>query len=445
MSNQNLLSQSYNQIINQVMQGQNQNFQMLAQPIDFSWPVAPTGQMSPEAYQLVSIMPQWSDVAAYSASSSTFFSAYNNIFAHVTFKVSPEKQNDLNQLQNQWQVALNAINGATTEASTAYETAKQNGGAVFSAMYPDITAWLAGPGSAYQNKINNLTETAKALGNQYKELSEALLVGKDELVAAMKATKEPTGSPGSQPSPPGWTKVPNSAGDLEWQPSFNIGTTGQDWRAQLTSGTQGAFTVNLDAGKSDTSFDHSWAGGSASYGNFFWGINGGGGWEKWDLSESDAGVQASISVKSSTIVPITPGVWYDGGFMKDLARNTSGSGATIEQGWQVNGGQGSNSLFGQYGILSTVVTGLVVVYQPSFKITMNSSTFSQYKEKFDASGGLRIGPFTFGGHGGHESTYTHSTSNGTTYEGGSTSTDPLIIGMTVAFPGVEEVMPAKSN
>jgi hypothetical protein len=66
---------------------------------------------------------------------------------------------------------------------------------------------------------------------------------------------------------------------------------------------------------------------------------------------------------------------------------------------------------------------------------MSSSTYQQNYQKFEASGGFRIGPFSFGGSGGHESEYIHSTSGTNTFEGESTSDNPLIIGVIVAFPG----------
>ena len=79
-----------------------------------------------------------------------------------------------------------------------------------------------------------------------------------------------------------------------------------------------------------------------------------------------------------------------------------------------------------------------MVYKPSFDITMSSSTYEKHRQKFDAGGGIRIGPFHFGGSGGHESEYTHSSSTTNTFSGGSTSENPLILGYAVNFPGVDK-------
>jgi hypothetical protein len=48
---------------------------------------------------------------------------------------------------------------------------------------------------------------------------------------------------------------------------------------------------------------------------------------------------------------------------------------------------------------------------------------------------VRIGPFTFGGSGGHTSEFTKSTAMANTFSGSSTSLNPQIIGVIVSFPG----------
>jgi len=299
MSNQNLLSQSYNQIRKGIMGDGAANFQMLAKPMNFSWPVPGPGQMSGTAYQLIKMMPKWSDVASYDPGDATFFDSYRSLLSHITFKVSPEKQNDLNNLKDQWNNALKDVATASANANTAYETAKQNGGAIFAAQYADINAWMAGAGGKpFINAINAASEIATRLGDDYTDKTSQLLTGNDRLKKALAAIKVPDGLPGSGSSPRGWTKVTNTAGDLVWQPSFDIGTSGQEWRAKLSGGSQGGFTVSLDASQAKSDYQKSWAGGSASYGNLFWGASGGGGWEKMDISDSGCMVRWWIYERS---------------------------------------------------------------------------------------------------------------------------------------------------
>ena len=81
----------------------------------------------------------------------------------------------------------------------------------------------------------------------------------------------------------------------------------------ITGGYNLASKRWVNASDSTSSLQNSWAGGTAGYDTFFWGVSGSGGWSKMDLSESDKNVKATISVKSSTTVEVTPGDWYDGG------------------------------------------------------------------------------------------------------------------------------------
>lgn len=436
MENKNLFDQTYSQILSQIG-SQAGNFQLIANPIDFSWPVAATGQESLAAYQIMSMSPKWSPIGAMLPGDSNFFSSYRRVFSIVTVKVSPEKQNDLRKLLDEVTTAQNQLNQVWVDGNTAYMTAKQGGGPVFASKYPDIVTWLSGPGSTYQEKSDTLTTAVKKLQDQQSNFLAQFAID-PTLAEDFQLMQTPAGDPGATPAPRGWTKVANADGSLSWQPVFNIATTGQQWRAQLTSGTQGQFTLNLDASKQSSQMDKSWAGGSASYDAVFWSVGGSGSWERITSLGSDSSVTAEIKVQSSALVPVTPGDWYDGGLMKQLARNGSGPGVELVSPWVPKGGPGSQSVFGQYGILSTRVAALLAIYKPSYTINMQSSSFESFQQKIAAGGGLRIGPFSFGGSGGSEKT-SYSTSSGrTTLTGQSTSDDPLIIGVSIAFPGLDE-------
>jgi hypothetical protein len=437
-TDQNLLGQTYEQIMKKVLGGDTPNFQLLSSPKDFNFAPAPTGQQNPQAYQLVSAMPNWSPVGSYTTEDATLYNAYRQVFSHVTFQVSPGQQESLKTAEANVTNTSNALVKAQSDMNQAYLTAKQNGGLVFAAQYPDIGSWISsGDGQAYIKNITDKRVAFESAQDFALQLQEATMPM--TLKEAMAAIKRPTGDPASSTSPAGWTKVPDGSGILRWQPDFQIGTTGQDWRAQLSKGSQGAFSFNLSADQSNSSFNKSWAGGSSGYDSFFWGASGSGSWEKWELTKNSQDVKIEITVKSSTTVQVNPGQWYDGGFLSEIAKAGQGptaQGFTITEPWQANGGAGSSSIFGQNGLVPARVAQLVVVYKPSFKITMANSTFSQFHEKFSASGGVRIGPFRFGGSGGSETNWTRSTSGGTCFEGGSTSEDPQIIGIVPAFPGV---------
>jgi hypothetical protein len=364
----------------------------------------------------------------------------------VTFKVSPEQQQAVTDATNQVTQKQKDVVTANSNMNQAYLSSKQNGGVIFAAKYPDISSWLtnAPEATVFNKAIVDATTAFDDALNFKLQLEQASMP--DTLQQAMKAIKRPTSDPASTTAPRGWAKVPDGTGILRWQPSFNIGQSGQDWRAQLTNGSQGAFTINLDNSDSTSSLNKSWAGASASYNTFFWGVNGNGGWEKLDLSSDDSSITAEVKAESSVLVNVSPGDWYDGGFLNELAKATQGAGGqgfTITSPWVANGPKGSSSLFGENGILTTGIVQLLVAYKPSFKVSMSSAAYQRNYEKFNGGGGFRIGPFNFGGSGGHESNYVHSTSNNNTFEGGSTSENPVILGVVVSFPG--GVQPGTQN
>ncbi len=436
MLNENLLSQTYNQIVQGALGGQfGTRFQMFGTPQSWTWPTPPIGQQSSQAYQAVSAMPAYSPVGSYGTLDADLFSSYKAALSHVAFQVSPDLQLAVTRLRNQATADGNAMATAMTNMNTAYLAEKANGGPIFQAKFPTLTAWLAGPaGTAYYSAYTQAAAAVEQDNETLLTMQKAAMP--PTLADAIAATAKPSGEPATTNAPDGWTKVPDGSGMLRWEPDWRIGTDGEAWRAELTSGSVGAFRLTLDAADSTVDFSKSWAGGSAGYGGGFWGVYASGSWSQMNLTESDSSVKAEISVKSSTLVPVQPGDWYDGGFMRELALGQGGGGWTILPPWVASGGKAS--LFGQNGLLPTRVAGLLAVYQPSVTVTMAKSSFQQNQSQFEASAGFRIGPFSFGGSGGHSSDYEHATSGGTTFTAESTSTDPVLIGVTVAFPGVDD-------
>ncbi|MDJ0840311.1 MAG: hypothetical protein QNK37_27625 [Acidobacteriota bacterium] len=433
-SNQNLLSQTYHQIVKEVVGEGNTNFQMLGSPVSFSWPVAPAGQLSPQAYQFMSAAPTYSAVGdAADLSVSRLFDNYRMVLMHVGYKLSHEAMEQAREFSNRATELQNHLTELSGAMNSAYEVQKQNGGAIFNAQYPSITDWLNGPGQTWKERQKTLMAHVNELMAQQRALDSAQQ--SNILGDILKMTQSPEGH-ATGPLPHGWTRVPRSDGVLEWQPSFNIGTTGQDWRAELTNGTIGAKSITLSASKSSDAVKKSWAGANGSRTGIFWSAYANGSWSETNISKSDKTVKANISFKSSTVVPITPGAWYNGGFLRQLAHaGNDGTGYQILEPYTAT--EGEHALFGKNGICPTMVTGLVVVYKPSFEVTMKSSTYKEHERKINAGGGFRIGPFSFGGSGGHYEHDVRTTGNTTTFGGSSTSDDPIIIGYTVGFPGLD--------
>ncbi len=438
MPNDSLFNQTYNQIVAGAFGGGQQYFQMLGSPENFVFGTPQPGQTNSQAYQLVSTVPEWSPVGTFGSADANFVSAYKQIMQNVAWKVSPTQQNSLQELQSGVNTASKTYANAQAAANSNYQVAKANGGEVFAAQYPTLMDWINGPGDAFKKQVNDAKKNMDDAQDQYNAMYASS--HPKTLENAQKALVPPTISPGNGVTPPGWTIVQDQSGVNRFQPGFNLSTTGEDLRAKWSTGSQGAFQVEIDASDNTSKITKSWASASASYDAFFWGASASGGWEQLDINNDDKSLKATVSVKNSALVQVSPDTsWYDSGFMRQLAKGSGpdGTGWVINPPWVPKGGKGSSSLFGQYGLLSARVSGLLVAYQPSFSLTMSESTYQKNSKTITASTGLRIGPFHFGGSGGHTDTYTHETNNKDTFTGGSTSTDPLIIGVTLAFPGVD--------
>lgn len=435
MDNQNLFHQTHTQIVNKMLGSGTKHFQMLGNPQSFNWPVPSPGQLSPQAYQLMSAAPTFSDIGEFSGvGTSRLFDNYKQVFGHVGFNSSSQHREQIKRFSNEINHKRQEIVGLYSQANSAYQTAKQNGGVFFSTHYPAPEDWFKGPGSSYIKQIDTINQNIQEKLGLQQSLNQANQP--TSLRNALKLMQLPSWKPSDGNVPRGWAVVPDGQGNLRWQPDFKISTVSQDWRDTLSKGSEGQQTFSLSASNTSDSEEKSWAGGKISYKRFFWGANAQGSWSETNISKSDKSVTATIKVQSSTTVLITPGDWYDGGFLKQLrSAGNSGTGFQILDPYTVM--EGPHALFGPNGLCSTMVTGLVVVYKPSFEVNMQSDTYKEHEEKISASVGFRIGPFSFGGSGGHYEKQVKTEGNRTTFSGGSTSTDPLIIGVTLGFPGIE--------
>ena len=77
--------------------------------------------------------------------------------------------------------------------------------------------------------------------------------------------------------------------------------------------------------------------------------------------------------------------WYDSDHLHSLAKRHS---------W--NPPFTTTDDFGEKGLLSQRITGLIAAYHIEFRVTMSPETFKKFQPRFDAAVGFRIGPFEFG-------------------------------------------------
>ena len=413
-----LFGQTFEQILSKVVGGSNQKFQLIYPYEDWWWPTAATGLAS-QAWYFANQIPEWSSIGRYNPADAGFANAYASVLNQVNLTVSPSQQQALND-------ASNAVNAAMGKRASDID-ARNNAWTVANNVPPGVpkpewatwvveSGWqatLAADGAAIDKANQTKTAIVAQQNPEYKAAQEALT------------------PPGSGLTKAGWTTIPTSPGQSEPVVFYQIGTTGQDWVALLSRGGNDV-SIELDASKSSSALTESWAKATASYNVLFWGVEAGGSWSDMNLSESDNSVKATIQMKA-TMVPVSPGSWYQGGWLRTLAEKPN----AFNSPYTPTGG--SSPIFGKGGILSLRVAGLVAGYQPSFTITMSQSTFNQHKSRFEASTGVRIGPFKFGGSGGHSSNIVNKTAQNGTFSGKSDATYPFIMGIIVASPGIDAI------
>ena len=417
-TDQSLFDQTYSQVLEKLLKA-GDNLQLVSPTIDWWWPTAPTGQISARAFQLANSIPKWSPVGSFAPGASGLYQSYVQVLQHVDPSIPPDQQqawnnahNALVGAQNQWQNDQTAMYRAWVVASTGLPPG---------VPAPDYTDWVTKSGWAA-----TLLADQKQIAKMQENMANITGQMDPELKAALAASALPADKNALKP---GFTTMDQGDGTLVPVPAFTLGTTGQDWIALLTQGGGNQLSISVSQSKSSNNMSNSWAKANASVGEVFWSVEASGGWSKLDIDNSDQSVEAQIDM-TATFVQVTPGQWYDGGYMKTLA----GQGNFFSP-WTAKGG--SSPIFGEGGLLPLMITGLVAAYQPSFTITMSQNTYTQAKQQFDAAAGVRIGPFTFGGSGGHETDTVNKSSSNGSFTGKSTATYPFIIGVTVAMPGAQ--------
>lgn len=384
-TDEQLFGQTYEQILSSVLGGSKDDFQLIYPYLDWWWPTAPSGQIAAPALSLLNSVPQWSAVGQYDPSAATLLNAYQQVLQHVNPTIPPDQQQAVTNAHNLLQAAQNQYQNDTTARNQAW--AQANANLPPGVPAPVWTEWVASSGW-----VGTLQKDSDAIAVAQRNYAQAVGQQSPSLTQAIQAATPPASV---TTITPGWTAVNQGDGTLVSAPAFSMSTSsGQDWVNLLSQG--GGNQVNITVGQSQGSYDFnsSWAGGDAAFDATFWGINAGGSWEKWDLDENDQSVNATITL-TTTRVEVQPGAWYNGGYLKTL-----GSQGNFFSPWTATGG--SSPVFGKGGLLPLQVVGLVAGYQPSYEITMSSNTYSQQYEKYEASLGIRIGPFRFGGSGGHE-------------------------------------------
>lgn len=384
-----------------------QTFQMAYPYAAWNWPTEQLGYVSPAQYDALSAIPAWSAIGKSSSTGTRFndmYAAFLNVISPDTS--DPELRKRIDALYGDLVAAHNLQQRTLQQAKAAYEadTTKDK---------PGFTQWLGTlDGRSWQAQLSSLGKALdQAQANYDAAVDEAKTPNLKQALSALadRDYYSKLNDPNLSTMPP----VPN----------WTTPTTAAKWANRAATGDVASGGISISNSDAAYDFSKSWAGGSASVGNWFWQVQVAGSWQKIDIFESDASLTASVQFAGIEEILVQPGQWYTG--VSALAKGP------YKRGYSEFGEGGSTAVFGEKGFLPMVKTGMYVVYRPSFSISVKQATFSAFEQQFSAATGVRIGPFTFGAKGGSQQAGWTASQAGLNFSGKSDSTDPFIIGYTV--------------
>ena len=384
-------------------------FQLIYPFTSWNWRTASMGHTYASEYDFLSTVPQWSGVGVYQSSGTRLSDAYGNFLMALVVSADPVQKQKIVAQQNVVQGIANDFTRALEEARRAYEKDKY-----VVDNEPSFLNWLSDPlgGYAYGKKLYGI---------------QAQLDDASELLAQLiEQSNDPTFKVASERfnNQAYWTRIDTDAlDDAVAQPGYSRQTTYMDWVQQIEGGG-GGMSGSIGWSNSQEHFDWSktWAGGETSYGGFF-AVYARAGWEQVDGLATSLDISVEINMRAWEPIPIQDAGWFDGAFLQARADGE------YRQGW------GRDNFFGPKGSMGAVKTQMYVCYQPSFSITSSSSFTEEHRKKFEAAGGIKIGPFRIGGGGGHESVIYDKQVTDKSFSGESKSSVPFIFGVSIQVLG----------
>lgn len=388
--------------------------QVFGAPVPFEWGIK-TGNKNPlEYWNFCNQLPVWNSVGSYAPMGGSLVSSYESFLNKIKQDYSQELKNQITTAQEKLAADAAQIDTFMTTTGAAYKQYADNQ-EKFGLPADPIDKWMNDTGRDVQQK-SLLTMVQKD-----NDIIESLLAQENRQYANA------------------WAGFNNVTYQRIYADASNIVQTKRiyewsdnpvDMTQKLRAGTlANAKTIKFGETSESYNFSKSWAHGSAALNFIFFSVGGGGSWEKMNTEESFKDLNMSIAFKNVSLVTINPETgWFDNGYLKTQANGPYVDSNTVGFAKQATDNQ-TYFFDGPKAILPGMVTGILVGYQPSFKLTTNSSVSSDVYESAQGSGGIRIGPFHFGGGGGHTSEITKSSSSSNTIEGSDTSDVPQIFGI----------------
>lgn len=388
-----------------------QNFQLIYPFTTWDWPITPNGYTSAAQWDFCSAVPQFSATGQYTSAGTAFNDSYGAMLNVVSAATSdPKLAAEIEQARNMLQLATNNYDMIYAQSQAAY--IKETGGT----NVPVFTEWLGSMGGrSWKAQLDSAWVNVQAQQAVYNQLlSETLTPGLKDAQARLANTDY-------------YTKFQDpSLSTFPLVPSYSLAMDATTWLNKVKAGTGGSKgSIGFENSQSQYDYKKTWAGGSASVGNFFWSVNVGGSWQRIDEFASDASLKVVVNFEAWDQISIQAGRWYNGAFVSSIK-----DGPFI-RGYSAYGDAGDKAVWGPDGIMSVQKVGMVVCYKPSFTISVSESTFKSFSEKWNVSAGLRIGPFSFGGGGGSASSGWKADAATNTFTGTSTSETALIMGLNI--------------
>jgi hypothetical protein len=377
------------------------SFQLVYPFISWNWPTQNRGYTGAAQFDFCSNIPQWSATGQSAFSGRTLHDAYFGFLQAIVANVSdPATENQIVQQRNKLTGAYNQYDTDLAQANLAY---KSSGSSL------SFTEWL---GSLEGQRWQGLLNTDLAQISQITDVLNSLLAksktpGLSDAMAASKNTDY-------------YTKlVDNGLSSFPSVPAYSISQDPTSWLSNVQGGggTPGKFSFSLS--DASYSYQNTWAKGSVSVGSWFWQVYVNGSWQQISEFSSSTDITVSVAFKAVDQIQITAAPWYNGAFPRNHKTGPFTNGFTPDSFW------------GEKGSFNLIKTGFFVAYQPNISIEVDQQTFNSFKSKWEVCGGIRVGPFSFGGGGGSSTDTFNKSTSGLSFIVQSTSTTPVIFGNTI--------------
>lgn len=382
------------------------NFQLVTPFTSWDWATTSLGHLDSREYDFVSTVPQWSGVGAYASGGARLSDAYELFLLALVVSADPVQKQKIDDQQN-----VCADKRAIYERAVRTAREKYNGDPTVKDNTPDFGTWLTDEYSIGYPYGTAIAGARDVLDNEMDLLEQFIKQSNDPTIklASDKFNNQKF-----------WSSIDTgSLEDAFTTPGFSKTESYTKWVQKVKAGGGNPATLSWANSQSHYDWKKSWAGGKGSYGTPFWGIEVGGSWEKEDSLATSTDISVEIGFKAWDMLQIQDAGWFDQPFVDARC------------GGEYRAGYSEADFFGESGSMALRKTGMLVVYKPSFSIKSKTGFSKTQKEKFEASGGLRIGPFKIGGGGGSSSVIQDKAVTENEFSGTTDSELPFIAGITV--------------